>query len=231
MLSRVRERKATYNNAENVSASAFLSGAKLIYYRIFAWFYGLAGGSCEVPLVNSTWTYNHIKEIWKRKAIIVYPPCNVTEFLKLQLIPDSAKPFISIVSIGQFRPEKDHNLQLHSLAALLFILPGEVKQRVRLEFVGSCRNSADYRRVEELQKLAEKLMVTKHLNFHINASFPQLLRICQEGTIGIHAMWNEHFGIGMYFVPAACACHERERLEFNTRKSFQLGMSGVKSSK
>ncbi|XP_055329007.1 GDP-Man:Man(3)GlcNAc(2)-PP-Dol alpha-1,2-mannosyltransferase-like [Paramacrobiotus metropolitanus] len=200
MLSRVKERKTSYNNVSFVSRNPFLSALKIYYYHIFAWLYGLAGRCCDIPLVNSTWTYNHIIQLWKgSQPVIVYPPCNVEEFLRISLQREDSKNAerILIVSIGQFRPEKDHALQLHSLAALLFILPKEVRDRIQMDFIGGCRNADDYKRVETLEQLAEKLLVKDFVKFHLNASFPELLEICRNGTIGIHTMWNEHFGIGV----------------------------------
>ena len=217
MLSRVRERKASYNNASSVTRSSFLSYAKVLYYRIFAWLYGLVGRCCNVAVVNSTWTHNHIVELWGKGAAIVYPPCNVTEFLNLSQLPDDAKKNISVVSIGQFRPEKDHTLQLYSFASLLFILPDNLKRKMQLDFVGSCRNTKDYKRVEDLKQLAEKLVISDHVKFHLNVSFPDLLKICQEGTIGIHTMWNEHFGIGKI----SRACRMIDTLSYSYRLTSQ----------
>ena len=35
--------------------------------------------------------------------------------------------------------------------------------------------------------------------FRLNVSFADLKRIISEATIGLHTMWNEHFGIGNIF--------------------------------
>lgn len=37
-------------------------------------------------MVNSTWTRNHVVDIWKSPSVhLVYPPCNVEDFLKLPI--------------------------------------------------------------------------------------------------------------------------------------------------
>ncbi|GAU98797.1 hypothetical protein RvY_09892-2 [Ramazzottius varieornatus] len=203
MLSRVQQRKEAVNNSFVVSRSAFLSSLKVFYYRFFAFLYGLAGKCCEVVTVNSTWTAGHIRDIWcSQNVTIIYPPCNVTEFLSIQVWPDSWKQKIIIVSIGQFRPEKDHPLQLRSLRTLL-ARRRDLRSRVELHFVGSCRNAEDEARVEKLRELAAKLDISKNIVFHLNAPFKELLNICQHGTIGLHSMWNEHFGIGVVECMAA----------------------------
>lgn len=61
-------------------------------------------------MVNSSWTRSHVSDIWKSPVIhTVYPPCDVTEFSKLPL---GANKNRHVVSVGQFRPEKDHQLQV-----------------------------------------------------------------------------------------------------------------------
>ncbi|OQV19108.1 GDP-Man:Man(3)GlcNAc(2)-PP-Dol alpha-1,2-mannosyltransferase [Hypsibius exemplaris] len=204
MLSRVRDRTCAHNNAGFVSRSRVLSSLKIYYYKLFACLYGLAGHCCDVTMVNSSWTFNHIKQIWKcPTAEIVYPPCNVTNFLAVPLQPDAAKREMSIVSIGQFRPEKDHTLQLRVLAEFLRVCPDTVRERVKLHFVGSCRNAGDEARVVALRRTVEELQLSQHVVFHLNAPFSELLKVCEDGTIGIHSMWNEHFGIGVVECMAA----------------------------
>jgi len=86
MLVKVKTREATYNNSAIISQSAVLTHAKLIYYRVFAFLYGLAGKCSSVIMVNSSWTRGHIVEIWSKQNIthIVYPPCDTFEFAKLE---------------------------------------------------------------------------------------------------------------------------------------------------
>lgn len=45
---------------------------------MFAWCYGLCGAFVDLPMVNSTWTRNHIKALWKLQPVIhtVFPPCD-----------------------------------------------------------------------------------------------------------------------------------------------------------
>lgn len=67
--------------------------------------------SSDVVMVNSTWTRGHVEKIWGQSSIhTVYPPCDVIEFAKLPL--EFSNKQKHIVSVGQFRPEKDHQLQV-----------------------------------------------------------------------------------------------------------------------
>lgn len=72
-------------------------------------------------MVNSSWTQNHILQLWKipSRTFRVYPPCEVSHLKRLKHI-DTDK--IEILSIGQFRPEKGHQLQVHAMDELRELL-------------------------------------------------------------------------------------------------------------
>lgn len=66
--------------------------------------------------------------------------------------------------------------------------------------VGSCRNSEDESRVAALRQLATEAEVSDNVEFKVNVSFDQLKREFSSATMGLHTMWNEHFGIGLCFI-------------------------------
>ncbi|NP_001171793.1 asparagine-linked glycosylation protein 11-like [Saccoglossus kowalevskii] len=205
MLSRVRERRQTYNNQDVVSQSSVLTSLKVLYYRIFAYVYGVVGARSDIVMVNSTWTHGHIQDLWsvKEKTSIVYPPCDTEDFLRLPLEDDSTKLNHTIVSVAQFRPEKDHRLQLLSFQRLLRSTSETQRDRLTLILVGSCRNQGDAARVDELRQLCEDLKIRSNVEFKLNVSFDELKKYLGEATIGLHTMWNEHFGIGVVECMAA----------------------------
>lgn len=123
------------------------------YYRIFAKIYGFCGSFATVVMVNSTWTKGHIDELWHTKSEIVYPPCD-TE--RLNVLPlKGRKPMI--VSVAQFRPEKDHSLQLKSLAKMFEKYPQTKSMGIELVLIGSSRNESDAKRIDNLCKEAVEL--------------------------------------------------------------------------
>lgn len=231
MLQRVSQRVSSYNNDEQIVKSSFRSQLKLWYYRLYASMYGFVGMSADVVMVNSTWTKNHIESIWWRqrpnRVHIVYPPVAVHYFR--DAIPLSLKhgggskssddgdedakfdrmPWI--LSIGQFRPEKDHALMLRSFKAMLSLLNDhqddedhQQKQaeesrpwisQVRLVLLGGCRGTEDEQRVSQLKQLAKDLGIDDRVDFIVNAPFSTLTRMLSQCVIGLHTMWNEHFGI------------------------------------
>lgn len=201
MLSAVGSKKASFNNASFISNSRVLSTVKLLYYWMFAFLYSLAGSTSDTVMVNSTWTYKHIVSLWKKKenTSIVYPPCDTKAFLELPIKLGSTddNSIQSIVSVGQFRPEKDHPLQIRSFHKFLQRKPAKIRHRYKLYLVGSCRNEEDSNRVSALKDLAIKLDIKHNVQFCLNVSFDELKAYLAKATIGLHTMWNEHFGIGI----------------------------------
>lgn len=123
MLKRVKSRMHAHNNRSIVAKNPFLSWIKLTYYRIFAKTYGWVGRCADTIMVNSSWTENHILSLWDCpfKTHRVYPPCEVSQFARLQHI-DPVDGKIVIMSLGQFRPEKDHPMQLQAMYELRTML-------------------------------------------------------------------------------------------------------------
>lgn len=166
---------------------------KLLYYWGFTLLYGLVGSLADLVMVNSTWTYNHIARLWRfsnHQIAIVYPPCRVLE----EKIDTKRQP--TIVSIGQFRPEKNHKLQIEAVATLLKQHPQHAG-RLKLLLIGSCRNTEDEQRVEELRGVIKALKVEEVVEFSINPPYSELQISMKRASIGIHTMRQEHFGIGI----------------------------------
>ncbi|CAG8483898.1 8426_t:CDS:2 [Ambispora leptoticha] len=176
MLKKVQARRPAFNNNQRITSSIIFSYGKLIYYYAFAFLYGLSGGLfTDIVMVNSSWTKNHIDQIWRIDSHIVYPPCDTDELVtRIKFENEELARERAVVSVAQFRPEKDHYLQLLSFHKLLTDHP-------------------------ELRDGPNK----ENVLFEINAPFSKLVDWLSRGLIGIHTMWNEHFGIGVVEYMAA----------------------------
>ena len=202
MLEQVSGGVIAFNNATWISRSPTFTYIKTWYYKLFAILYGLVGRRNDVVMVNSTWTHGHILELWKpQKLFIVYPPCDTESFRKLPL--ERPRKNVRVVSVGQFRPEKNHRMQLRVLAQLLHDLPSEMRGRVSLVLVGSCRNFEDHDRIDGLKNYAVQLGVLDHVEFRTNISFEELQQELGSAVAAVHTMQNEHFGISLVECMAA----------------------------
>ena len=207
MMQRVSQRTATYNNEQFISRNPVFSNIKLVYYHIFAAMYGWMGRSSKVVMVNSSWTQGHILALWRQpdRTHIVYPPCDTDEFTALPMQDDSLQTQHTIASIAQFRPEKDHPLQIKSFHKFLNSIDSKDRDQYLLVLVGSCRDDGDAARVANLKALCQELGIQDRVKFELNVSFDVLKKILNEATIGLHTMWNEHFGIGNPLFKPCCA--------------------------
>jgi len=152
-------------------------------------------------MVNSTWTFDHIRSLWyipENTIHKLYPPCNTSNLQKLPLEPRER----IIVSIGQFRPEKGHRLQLESFHEFLKTHT-KWRGKLKLVLIGSCRNSEDENRVSILKEHCKQLEISESVQFEINISYETLSSWLSRSMIGLHTMWNEHFGIGIVELMAA----------------------------
>ncbi|KAF9464212.1 glycosyltransferase family 4 protein [Collybia nuda] len=229
MLARVRSRKQGHTNADNISSSSILTWGKLLYYRIFMYYYALSLRNASFVMVNSSWTKNHVDSILQysdrfldfvhylpplallclvthdagiRNSQIVYPPCDTREMTQFSV---EGRERI-ILSLAQFRPEKDHATQLHAFARLLQEHPefSNVREKdVKLVLVGGSRNVEDATRVEGLRSLARDLGIEDHTQFIVNASYPDMLQWLSRSSVGLSTMVDEHFGINVVEFMAA----------------------------
>lgn len=63
----------------------------------------------------------------------VFPPCDVKHLTDLPLIDnEETSNNMRIVSVGQFRPEKNHGLMLRSLFELRSIIDEKVWEKVQI---------------------------------------------------------------------------------------------------
>ena len=143
----------------------------------------------------------------------LFPPSNTTALANISLetprdgrLLGESKATSYILSVGQFRPEKDHSLQLVAFAQLLKADASKGAERhknVELVMLGSTRNSDDEKLVHLLRAQATELGVASRVRFVINAPYAELQTWLAAASVGLHTMWNEHFGISVVEMMAA----------------------------
>ena len=204
MLSRVQSGISSYNNDPRIAKSRSLRLAKEIYYHAFAACYRFAGSFADVVMVNSSWTENHIRHIWRQNSqpTLVYPPVDTVSLQQLPLERSLEKRII--ISVAQFRPEKNHALQIQAYAKCLKnAVDGDPVSSSRLKIVGSCRNQEDRDRLEHLKCMVNEDHLESHVEFLENIPYNDLRELLGKAVAGLHTMVDEHFGIGVVEYMAA----------------------------
>lgn len=171
---------------------------KSFYWRAMMFTYTFVGSYATVVLTNSSWTQNHIQNIWwmghtKERIRLLYPPCATQDFR-----PDFEKARQPvIVCLAQFRPEKRHELLLREFAKFLREYQengGTAKPHLML--IGSVRGDEDSQRIYSLRLLSRELdLGDDYVTFLLDAPWNQVVDILHLASFGANAMWNEHFGI------------------------------------
>lgn len=171
---------------------------KYIYWKLFMLYYKHVGKYVTIVTTNSTWTNNHINNIWaKSNAKIIYPPCS-TEKLVTHASPMDHRANVGVV-LAQFRPEKRHDLIIKSYAKYLKNRD-QTKQTklMTLKFIGSTRSQADRDCVNKLKALLKPLDIPgDNIEFLNDCSYSEVKEHLYGSTYGINGMWNEHFGIAV----------------------------------
>ncbi|CDU25735.1 related to ALG11-required for asparagine-linked glycosylation [Sporisorium scitamineum] len=202
MLARVSARQPGHTNNARTANSLLRSRGKLIYYRVFAKVYSWALRRADVVVGNGSWTRGHLEELMGRGVEKVYPPCDTVKLAGFGLERGRGRV---VVSLAQFRPEKEHPLQLRVVRRLLDIRPDlfEGEEKVKLIMMGSCRNSDDEARIDLLRALATSLGLDPYVDFVVNADYGTICAHLAQASVGVSTMKDEHFGINVVEFMAA----------------------------
>ncbi|KAH3762583.1 glycosyltransferase family 4 protein [Pelomyxa schiedti] len=195
MLNFVAARKGAYNNRPTIASSWILSTGKWLYYKAFAYMYCFAGRTANAVMVNSSWTKSHITKLWRRTDIaLVFPPCKFESGSVSASYEKQTDPAL-VVSIGQFRPEKDHMLQAKAFERLLQQHP-EHRGKVQLVIVGSVRDEADAARKAKVREACEASpLLADCVKVPDSVDCAEKNSLLSRAVAGLHTMRDEHFGI------------------------------------
>lgn len=184
--------KQTDNQSFNNKYRGVLAKGKKVYLYVLIQLYKLCGNFADWHATNSSWTDNHIKSMWgKCRVTKIYPPCDTSDIMDKVSLETPRKNIL--VSFAQFRPEKQHDLQLAIWKESLLSLPKDAK----FVMVGATRGREDELLVEKLRQQAEILGIKDTVEFMINRSREDILKLFAESKVAIHTMKEEHFGISI----------------------------------
>jgi len=140
--------------------------------------------SRSLLLTNSSFSRDVIRKYIHSDALVIYPPVEVEEYLKLSRNLERED---AVVSISRFAPEKN----LHLIPFIAKHLPD-----TSFYVVGSVRG---FRSMEYYNQIVEliKKMSLKNVKLHPNASYEEKLEILSRCKVFLHLMPYEHFGISV----------------------------------
>lgn len=192
----INDVRANVGGMHSRGALSKFKKAKILYYEIMLFLYKICGKCVTYAMANSTWTYNHMVKCWSGNEIDkVFPPCQT---MKYQGCAQNNNRNNVIVSFAQFRPEKNHMMQLRIMKKLL-----EKGINVELHMIGGVRNEEDIKLVDNLQNAIMSMGLSNNVKIIKNASLDVIKSEFEKAKIGIHTMKDEHFGISIIEMMAA----------------------------
>lgn len=69
--------------------------------------------------------------------------------------------------------------------------------------IGSCRDESDEERKKNIEDFTKHLSLEDSVEIKANVPYTELIENYRSASIGLHSMWNEHFGIGVVEMMAA----------------------------
>eukprot|EP01019_Chilodonella_uncinata_P003848 GABU01004734.1.p1 GENE.GABU01004734.1~~GABU01004734.1.p1 ORF type:complete len:243 (+),score=40.76 GABU01004734.1:68-730(+) len=123
---------------------------------------------------------------WGDRCEVLYPPCNVDEFLNNDF---NSKEKV-VVSLGQYRPEKRHDLQLDMMK---YHLKQHPESDIKFKILGSGKFEESELAFQRLQKRVKDEGI-KNVELLKDLPFETLKNIIRRATFGVHTMIDEHFG-------------------------------------
>ena len=186
----IQEYLQTATDSDKGWKARLFAGGKLVYHYGLYLIYKVMGLFSDVCYTNSSWTQRHMVGNWgDSKCEVLYPPCNVDEFWSQDF---SGKKRV-VVSLGQYRTEKRHDIQLDMMK---YHLEKHPDSDVVFQIMGSGKFEESERIFKHLQNRVKNEGI-KNVELLKDLRFDDLMRRIKEATWGVHTMIDEHFGISV----------------------------------
>ena len=196
MFAKIESKKPDFNNREIFTNNRILFNLKIFYYKFFLTIYRACGWFTDIALANSNWTGSRIEAVWARDHVdVLYPPAAIgsgDQIKDITSLEDKARRKV-LVSLAQFRPEKNQKLQISVFAKVVAKIPD-----AEFWVMGGARNSADNQLMNDLNEYAKSLGIPEsNIRFIANAEWSEVSSRLRQGMCAIHTMVDEHFGISL----------------------------------
>ena len=157
-----------------------------IYFYPYVWIQRRLANKVRwrVLLTNSEFSREAIRKYIGAEARVLYPPVDVSEFLKVSGSKDRED---RVVSCGRYTPEKNYELVLKVAKEL---------PHVEFVIIGAYSGKVSSTYYTKLLKMKERLGL-KNVRLLRNVPRDEQLRIYSKSKVFLHAMIGEHFGIAV----------------------------------
>jgi len=153
-------------------------------YRIMQKHFARFIFSKSLLLTNSSFSRDVIRKYIHSDAIIVYPPVEIDDYVRISKSMDRED---AVVSISRFTPEKN----LHLIPYIAKYLPN-----VTFYVIGSIRGLRSMEYYNQIVKLIKRMSL-KNVLLYPSASHEEKLEILSKCKVFLHLMPYEHFGISV----------------------------------
>jgi len=136
-------------------------------------------------LTNSKFSQMVIERYLNKKAVVVYPPVEIGDYVKCVSDDKLVQRKNSVVVISRFTPEKN-----------LHLIPYIAKELQDIEFhiIGAVKGVRAEKYLSQIKMLQKKFNL-RNIYLHPNASHEEKLKILSRSKVLLHLMPYEHFGI------------------------------------
>lgn len=175
------------DSSKGVLARAFAAFKYVYHYGLYL-IYKSMGFFVDVCYSNSTWTQRLMDGIWGHGSCeILYPPCNIDEFYT----DDFNKKSRTVISVAQFRWEKRQDVQLDCIK---YHQKKHPESTYKFKIIGNSKFVESALVFKQLQDKIKNEGI-KNVELIKDAKMEELRDYIKDGSLGIHTLINEPFGI------------------------------------
>jgi glycosyltransferase involved in cell wall biosynthesis len=168
----------------------YQNGLWKYYFSIWLKIYGKVARddpfkSADVVLANSKYIARLINLLWSGKVLVLNPPVKIRDFEPFQEKTFEEREN-AIVMIGRISPEKRIEDVINALALM--------ESKPTLKIIGGLIPSTIQYKMSLEKQAKDK---NAKVEFHVNASREELVRIATSSKVFVHSTIGEHFGIAV----------------------------------
>ncbi|OAF71682.1 GDP-Man:Man(3)GlcNAc(2)-PP-Dol alpha-1,2-mannosyltransferase [Intoshia linei] len=198
MIGQSKSCENSYNHSKFVSSSSILRQCKHVYLNLLYRLYSISYNCSLCIFANGTWTYQHLKKILHplhSNLKILYPPVPAQTFISKSKKMNNES--FNVIYVAQFRLEKNHLCVLEAWSFFIKKFQNKFTKELCLKLVGGAKIEHHFKILRVLKEKCIELNISKSVQFLVNLDHIDFVNVLISSNVSIHAMKEEHFGIGI----------------------------------